>query len=203
MTHDAFSDLVLFAACLYLVITNLRPTQQRAGIGVACFWIGCAAALGVLKFSNFSPINQLVTGPHRIVAAIAAVSSFPTLAFSLAYPHSSISRRLGGAWWFTFIIGGLGIAIWLLGAKFWAQVIPAISSISIAYTLLRVRNGKQLWLGIFAIASLFASFGVALFMGPTSKALGIFSGTQLLHYFLAIALLLICLPNRTPATNTQ
>lgn len=203
MTHDSFSDLVLFAVCSYLVCTNLRPCQQRAGIGIACLWIGLAAGLGVLKFSDFSPINQLAAGPHRIVAAIAAVGAFPILAFSLTYPSSPIASRLNGAWWFTFIVGGLGIAIWLVGAKFWAQVTPALCSIPITIAVLQGRDGKGFWIGLFAITALFASFGVALFMGPTSKLLGVFSGTQLLHYLLSMALFLICVPvsSRSPRTK--
>ncbi|MBM3963703.1 MAG: hypothetical protein FJ308_01355 [Planctomycetes bacterium] len=201
MTHDAFSDLVLFSVCLYFFCINLTPSQQRAGLSIACLWIGLAAGLGVIKFSNFSPMNQWAQGPHRIIAAIAAVSSFPILAFSLTYPNSPIARRMDGAWWFTFIVGGLGIAIWLSGAKIWAQIVPAICSVPITIAILGSSKGKQVWLGILASASLFASFGVALFTGPTTKILNVFSGTQLLHYFLAVAIFLICLTSRRPTTE--
>lgn len=203
MTHDAFSDLVLFSVCIYFFCTNLTPAQQRAGISIACFWIGLAAALGVFRFSNYSPMNQWVQGPHRILSAIAAVSSFPILAFSLNYPESPIARRIDGAWWFTFIVGGFGIAIWLSGAKFWAQAVPAICSVPITIALLGSRKGNQFWFGLIAVASLLASFGVALFTGPTTKVLHVFSGTQLLHYFLAIAIFLICLTSKQQTREAE
>lgn len=201
MTHDALSDLVLFSVCVYLAFRNLAigkvrigdavVDRGRAGIGIACLVIGSAAILGVIRFSNWSPINERMHGPHRIVSTFAAVGAFPLFAYTLAYPGSPISRQASAAWWLTFVLGGFGLAAWLFGFKLWAQIAPALSGIWMIVSVATSFRGKSFQLGMLGLISLLASFLVTLMLPASDRVLGVFSSTQLFHYLLAAALLLI------------
>jgi hypothetical protein len=195
LTHDAFSDLVLFAVCIGLAIWNLPARREQAGLGIACLVIGLAALLGVIRFSDWDPYHHRALGPHRFAATFASVGAFPVLAYSLAYPESPLSKRLSGAWWLTFVVGGFGMAIWLLGFKLWAQIVPVLSGLWIASSIATGYRDRNPWLGTVGIVFLFASFAVTL-SGPAAvRVLGIFTTTQMFHYFLATALCLIAVSN--------
>lgn len=191
MTADAFSDLVLFAVCAWLARVSLPTARACAGLGIAYVLIGLAALLGVLRFSSWSLVSDLVQGAHQFASLAAAVGAFPILAYSLAYPDSALARRLSGAWWLTFVVGGMGVAFWILGVKSWAQVVPALCGLWIATTAVRRWQGRRKWLGVAGVGCLFASFAVVLLMPPGTHGSGLLSRTQLLHYSLALALSLI------------
>jgi hypothetical protein len=201
VTHNAFSDLVLCVTCMFIAFRNLPIGTGRvahvdsvsvyAGMGIACLVIGIAAALGVVRFSDWSPFNERMHGPHRIASTFAAVGAFPLLAYTLAHRGSPISRRVSGAWWFTFVVGGLGLGVWLLGFKLWAQIVPALSGIWMFYSIATSIRGRNLQLGALGLIFLLAAFLVTLMIPDSYNALGVFSSTQLFHYFLATALFLI------------
>lgn len=203
MTHDSFSDLVLCATCMFIAFRNLPIGTVRvdrgesdlgyAGIGIACLVIGMAAALGVVRFSDWSPFNERMHGPHRIASTFAAVGAFPLLAYTIAYRGSPISRRVSGAWWFTFVAGGLGLGVWLLGFKPWAQIVPALSGIWMIFSVAKLFRGRSLATGAFGLIFLLAAFLATLLIPDSYSVFGVFSSTQLFHYFLASALLLIAI----------
>jgi hypothetical protein len=197
LTHNSFSDLVLFAACAALAVRYLVLLRDQAGIGIACLLIGVAASLGVIQFSDWNPINELLRGPHRFASTLAAVGAFPVLAYSVAFPQSPISGRVSGAWWFAFVVGGLGFAVWLLGFKPWAQIVPALSGVWLAKKIVLDYRGISRSLGAMGLVFLFASFFVTLLIPASTQVLGIFTSVQLLHYFLAAALVLIALAAET------
>ena len=198
MTHDSFSDLVLLSVCMGIAYRCLTVHRERAGVGIACLLIGIAAFLGVIRFSDWKPIHELAEGPHRFASTIAAVGAFPILAYSLAFPKSPIATRLAGAWWFTFVVGGFGMAVWLLGFKLWAQIVPALCALWMAVSVAGGCRGRRLGLGIAGLVFLFASFGVTLFLPASTRVLGIFKSIQMFHYFLATALALIALATVPP-----
>lgn len=190
MTLDAFSDLVLWAVCMGLAW--LSRTRRFAGIGIACLLIGLAAGLGVFRFSSSAFISELVKGAHSFASLLAAVAGLPILAFSIGHPESPLARRGAGAWWLAFALGGLGVAVVVLGFKAWAQIVPVLSGVSMAWVVIRSPAGRDRAVGAAGVACLFASFAAALLMSPEARVLGVLSKTQLLHYLLALALVLIC-----------
>ena len=196
MTLDAFSDLVLFLACGWIVWTafktNLKTSNTRAGIGLAALLIGFAALLGTIKFSSFSEASALVKGAHQFASLVAGVGAFPILAFSLANPKSPIAQRMVGAWWFTFAVAGFGVALVVLGFKLWGQIVPAVCALWIGYTVLFKPHANRVWL-IVGWVSLVASFCATLFIKPDVLVFGVLSKVQLLHYFLALGLALLAM----------
>ena len=202
LTHDSFSDLVLFAVCACLAIRYLAFPRNMAGIGIACLLIAVAAFLGVIRFSDWSPLNEQTRGPHEFASKIAAVGAFPVLAFSLAFPASPIARRVSGAWWLAFMVGGFGFAVWLLAFKPWGQIAPALSGLWMAVSVVTSYRGTSRWLGIGGLVLLFTSLAVTVLIDSSSPLLGIFSTTQLLHYFLAAGLLLLACAAETSAHST-
>lgn len=200
MTHDAFSDLVLFATCMFIALRNLP--LGNAGVGIACLVIGIAASFGVIRFSDWSPFNERMHGPHRIASTFAAVGAFPLLAYTIAYPSSPISRRVSGAWWLTFVVGGLGLGVWLLGFKLWAQIVPALSAICMLYSVATSFRRSNLAFGAIGLIFLLAAFLATLLIPDSYSVIGVFSSTQLFHYFLAAALLLISISTaREPSSG--
>lgn len=180
MTPDAFSDLVLALVCA--VLAHRCRADGRGGVGVACFLIGIAALLGVLRFSSWEPLATAVGGAHRFASLVAAVAGFPLLAFSLASPGSALARHAGGAWWLAFPTGGFGIAAWLLGFKAWAQLAPVMSVFAIAWVVVGRWQGRRRWTGLLGVACLSGGFA-AVFLAPPGVK------TQVLHYALALGLL--------------
>ena len=191
MTADAFSDLVLFLVCAWLAYANFTQEEEPAGLGLTFVLIGLAAGLGVFRFSSFSGLSELVKGAHQFASLLSAVGAFPIWAFSLAYPESSLAKRLAGAWWLTFVVGGFGIAIWALGLKLWGQAIPALCGLWMVWTVLRGWRGRALWWGVAGLVCLFASFAATLLVPPQVQVMGLLTKTQLLHYLLAAALVLL------------
>lgn len=202
LTHDSFSDLVLFAVCSCLALRYLAFTRDRAGIGIACLLIAIAAFLGVIRFSDWNPLNKQTRGPHEFASMIAAVGAFPVLAFSLAFPDSPIARRVSGAWWLAFVVGGFGFAVWLLAFKPWGQIAPALSGFWMVASVATAYRGTSRWLGIGGLVLLFTSLAVTVLIDASSLLLGIFSPTQLLHYFLAAGLLLLACAAETAVRST-
>ncbi len=193
MTADAFSDAVLCLCALWLMRANGR--QQQGGLGLACGVIGVAAMLGVLRFSNWTAASQAVAGTHQFLSLLGAVGAFPLLAYALAYPHSPLARRFSGAFWMMFSVGGLGLAVVLLGAKVWGQVVPVLSVLWIAHTVVRRWPGARRWRGLLGVLALLAGFAATLLMPrPDSLWLGWLSRMEILHYTLAAALLLLAWP---------
>ena len=99
MTPDSFSDLALFLVCLGILHRCWWVQTDRAAIGLAGLLIGFAAALGVLRFSTWTEIGDLVKGVHQFASVLAAVAGFPMLALGI----------------------GMGIAYWP-GWLFWASL---------------------------------------------------------------------------------
>jgi len=193
VTADAFSDLVLFAVCVWLAWQCLPAHVGRAGIGVACVLIGTAALLGVFRFSSWPDVSEAVRGAHQFAALVAAVGAFPIWAMSLAQPESAIAQRLAGAWWVTFVLAGVGVAVVVLGVKAWQQAVPLLCGLWIAYIVVTRRRGLQRWVGAAGVLCLMGTFGVALLVKvPEALVLGLVSKTQALHYLLAAALVGTC-----------
>ena len=190
MTPDAFSDLVLAVTCFWCV--RRASARGDGGIVIACLLIGLAATIGVLRFSSWETVAGAVGGAHRFAALVAAVAGFPLLAFSLASPRSALARHAAGAWWLAFVVGGFGIAAWLLGFKAWAQLAPLASGLAIAWAVMRHEDGPGRWAGLLGVLLLFAGFAIAAGAWPTDGAPSALpSKTQALHYALAAALWLL------------
>ncbi len=192
MTLDSFSEIILILACAWIAWRTFKQTDAYAGIGLAALIIGFAAFLGMVRFSSFADASALIKGPHQFASIVASVSAFPILAFSLARPKSPIAMRIAGAWWMTFVAAGFGVALVALGFKLWAQTVPAVCALWIGYSVIFTKAGRSLP-RILGFLSLLLSFAATLLIKPDILIFGIFSKTQLLHYFLAIALVLLAL----------
>lgn len=188
MNADALSDLVLLLVCAAILRFHLRP---RPALAVAAGLIGLAASLGVLRYSGW--VEML--GPHRFASLLAACAAFPLMAAGLRWPDAPLAKRATAVGRFVLVVGGVGIALTLTGVAMWRDVVPGVSALVIAWTVVQQRNT---W-GMAGTLALLCSFVVAATGKPESNYLGWFNTVQLMHYTLAIALALLAVG----ATRTQ
>lgn len=193
MNPDALSDLVLLGACGWILARTLKA---RPSIAVAAVLFGVAALVGVLRFSGF----DMLSGVHKFTSLLAACAAFPLLAYALSWPQDPTSVRLSAAARFAMLFGGVGVAIVAVGFKPWGQIVPILSGLLIAWTMLRLRSVP----GLLGVIALFASFGIAVGMDATTLVGGLFNRVQLLHYSLALALVLLTLrPTKSQAVSSR
>ncbi len=185
MNADAASDGVLLLVCAFIAARNL---QTRTAVAVAVGLIGCAAALGVLRFSGVVHVAGLhVPGAHSLASGFAAVVAFPLLACALRWPLAPVAGRSWVLAGFVLLTGGIGLAFTLHGIKLWGMVVPGVAALVIAWTAVQRRSAP----GMLGAALLLGSFAVAALGKPDSMWLGVFSRIELLHYLLAPALVLL------------
>ena len=145
--------------------------------------LGLAAAMGVLRYSGL----EWALGPHRFFSLLAACVAFWLMVAALRWPHAPLARQATAVGRFVVLLGGLGIAASQVGAAWWAQVVPGLSALVLAWTMVQQRSA----LGILGSVALVASFVVAALAAPDVQLLGMFNKTQSLHYLLALAVLLL------------
>lgn len=180
MNLDALSDLVLLLVCAAIVWFHLR---QRPALAVAAGLIGLAACLGVLRYSGWTEM----LGPHRFASLLAACAAFPLLAAGLRWPDAPLATRATAVGRFVLVVGGVGVALTLAGVPLWRDLVPALSVLVIAWTVVQQRN---LW-GMAGTLALVGSFVVAATGKADSNYLGLFNNVQLMHYTLALGLALL------------
>ena len=180
MNADALSDLVLLLVCGVVVWFHRR---ERPALAVAAGLIGLAAGLGVLRYSGWAEM----LGPHRFASLLAACAAFPLLAAGLRWPDAPLATRATAVGRFVLIGGGVGIALTLSGVTLWRDVVPGVSALVIAWTVVQQRNA---W-GMAGTLALLGSFVVAATGKADSNYLGLFNAVQLMHYALALALALL------------
>jgi hypothetical protein len=174
---DAISDLVLVLVCVLLLLRNAR---LRPGIAYACAGVGCAAATGVLHLSGFAAAS----GPHRFFTLMASCTALPLLADAMIWPNGEPARTRRGAALFLFMSSLVAIVL-VIGLKLalWLQIVPGLAALGILYGSLQNRRPPA----IVGALILVASFGM-LVLGVPLRPL---SQAELLHYAMAVALLLI------------
>jgi len=178
MNADALSDLVLLLGCAAAGwLGGPGRPAWRAAMGL----LGVAAACGVLRYSG---VDEAL-GPHRFLSLLAASVAFLLMLASLRWPQSPLALRPTAVGRFVVLVGGLGVAVSQMGAPWWAQVVPGVSALAIAWTMLARRSV----LGGVGSAALLAGFAVAALAGPEALLVGLFNKTQALHYLLAVAVL--------------
>ena len=188
MNADALSDLVLLLVCGTIVWFHRR---ERPALAVAAGLIGLAACLGVFRYSGWAEM----LGPHRFASLLAACAAFPLLAAGLRWPDAPLATRATAVGRFVLIVGGVGIALTLSNVALWRDVVPGVSALVIAWTVVQQRNA---W-GMAGTLALLASFAVAATGKADSNYLGLFNTVQLMHYTLALALALLAVgATRTP-----
>ena len=187
MNADALSDLVLLAVC---AAVGWRDLRTRPAVAVGAGLIGCAALLGVLRFSGIA----MLYGPHRFFSLLAACAAFSLLAAGLRWPDAVIARRPAAVGRFVVVVGGVGVALTVLGVGLWSQIVPGLSALVIVWTALQQRRAAA----IVGALLLVGSFVVAATGKPGTLYLDYFNSTQALHYLLAggVALLALVRPYR-------
>ena len=160
MNPDALSDLVLLLVCATVAWRDLRT---RPAIAVGAGLIGLAALLGVLRFSGVA----MVYGPHRFFSLLAACVAFTLLAAGLRWPDAAIARRAAAVGRCVVVVGGVGVALTVMGVGLWSQIVPGLSALVIVWTALQQRRALYL---------------------------DYFNSTQALHYLLAAGIALLALP---------
>ena len=173
MNPDALSDLVLLLVCATVAWRDLRT---RPAIAVGAGLIGLAALLGVLRFSGVA----MVYGPHR----------FFSLPAGLRWPDAAIARRAAAVGRCVVVVGGVGVALTVMGVGLWSQIVPGLSALVIVWTALQQRRA----LAIVGALLLVGSFAVAATGKPGTLYLDYFNSTQALHYLLAAGIALLALP---------
>ena len=139
MNADALSDLVLLLVCAAVVWRDLRT---RPAIAVGAGLIGFAALLGVVRFSGVA----MVYGPHRFFSLLAACVAFSLLAAGLRWPDAAIAKRHAAIGRFVVVVGGLGVALTVLGVALWSQIVPGLSAVVIVWTALQQRSAAAIML---------------------------------------------------------
>lgn len=183
MNADALSDLVLLLVCAAVVWRNLH-TRPAIAVGVGL--IGVAAMLGVLRFSGVA----MVYGPHRFFSLLSACAAFTLLAAGLRWPDAAIAKRPAAVGRFVVLVGGVGVALTVMGFGLWSQLVPGASAILIVWTALQHRSASA----IAGALLLVGSFVVAASGKSGTMYLGYFNSTQALHYLLAAGIALLALP---------
>ena len=180
MNLDALSDLVLLLVCAAVLWFHLR---LRPALAVAAGLIGLAACLGVFRYSGWTEM----LGPHRFASLLAACAAFPLLASGLRWPDAPLATRGTAVGRFILVVGGVGIVLTLAGVALWRDMVPGVSALVIAWTMVQQRNA---W-GLAGTLALLGSFVVAATGKADSNYLGLFNTVQLMHYTLALALALL------------
>ncbi len=177
MSGDALADLLLAAVCAYLFFANLG---RRPGIALACATLGLAAAFGVAFYLGAAPAS----GPHRFFSLMSSCAALPLLADAVAWPDGEPARTQRGAALYLFT--GTLLAVFLvvvLGIRPWAKLAPALAAGLLVCGTLRARRLLPL-LGAGLLLFTFALMASGAARRPLDP-------TQVLHYGLAAALLLI------------
>ena len=183
MNPDALSDLVLLLVCATVA---WRDRRTRPAIAVGAGLIGLAALLGVLRFSGVA----MVYGPHRFFSLLAACVAFTLLAAGLRWPDAAIARRAAAVGRCVVVVGGVGVALTVMGVGLWSQIVPGLSALVIVWTALQQRRAPA----IVGALLLVGSFVVAATGKPGMLYLNYFNSTQVLHYLLAAGIALLALP---------
>ena len=189
MSADAVSDLVLLLAC---AASAWWAGAGRAGWRGAMLLLGVAAGMGVFRYSGL----EWALGPHRFFSLLAACVAFWLMAAALRWPQEPLASQATAVGRFVVLLGGLGIAASQVGASWWAQVVPGLSALVLAWTMLQQRST----LGLLGSGALVASFAVAALAAPDAQILGVFNKTQALHYLLALAVLAL---GKVPAGRVE
>jgi hypothetical protein len=137
MNPDALSDLVLLAAC---AASAWRVAVVRAAWRGAMLLLGLAAAMGVLRYSGL----EWALGPHRFFSLLAACVAFWLMVAALRWPQAPLARQATAVGRFVVLLGGLGIAASQVGAAWWAQVVPGLSALVLAWTMVQQRSALGL-----------------------------------------------------------
>lgn len=176
MNADALSDVVLLLACTASAwLFGAGRPAWRGGM----LLLGLAAAAGVLRYSGV----DWALGPHRFMSLLAACVAFLLMLTALRWPEAPLAKRPTAVGRFVVLVGGFGVAVSQMGAPLWAQVVPGVSAMVIAWTMLERRSVP----GVLGSAALLGSFAVAALAPNDTVLAGLFNKTQALHYLLALA----------------
>jgi hypothetical protein len=178
-TGYAISDFVLALSCIFI---GVRAPRARAGVALACAALAAAAVLGVLRFS----VVPEISGPHKFFSLIGGTAALPLLAASVAWPDSKSAKTGRGAAVALLVGSGIGIAL-IAGAVFplWGQAAPAASALVLLGGALRLRNGWAI-AGAAVLVITFAEVAAGVTLAG-------YAPTEILHYGMAAALLLLYL----------
>lgn len=149
----------------------------------------CAA----IVWSHLRQRPALAVGAGLI--GLAACAAFPLLAAGLRWPDAPLATRATAVGRFILVVGGWGIVLTLAGVTLWRDLVPGLSVLVIAWTVVQQRN---LW-GMAGTLALVGSFVVAATGKADSNYLGLFNTVQLMHYTLAWGLAFLAVG----ATRTQ
>jgi len=178
-TGYAVSDFVLALSCLFIAA---RTARTRPGVALACAALAAAALLGVLRFS----VAPEVGGAHRFLSLIGGTAALPLLAASVTWSDGRPAKTGRGAAVFLLAGSALGIALIASGLfPLWGQIVPAASALVLLGRALRMSAVRT----IAGAAVLAVTFG-AVAAGLTVAG---YAPTEILHYGMAAALLLLCL----------
>ena len=177
MNGAAASELVLALACAAII---WRHAGKRPGIVVAVGLIGAAAALGTVRLSGL----DVLLGPHRFAAMLAACAGFPLLGFSIRYPDDPIAAQAAGAGRFVVLLGGLGAVVTMAGVAAWGPALSLIAVLAVLWTLVSARE---------AVGIAGAAIMLAVMLATLVGRHDLFNPAVVLHLGLAAGLTMVCL----------
>jgi hypothetical protein len=177
MNLQAGFDGLLALVAFWVV---LGPARQRPALQLGCLLLGCAAALGTLRFSGLLPLPKL----HQFVSLLGAGVGLPLLCFGLVKPAGVVALQRRFTWIFAVVAAVLCVLIGVVaGVKLWGSVCAFASALIIVAASAARKDMIALCSGgcmVFA----FAAFAGQLRAGPLQPG-------EFLHIGLALALLFL------------
>ena len=74
------------------------------------------------------------------MSLLAACVAFLLMLTALRWPEAPLAKRATAVGRFVVLVGGFGVAVSQMGAPLWAQVVPGVSAMVIAWTMLERRS---------------------------------------------------------------
>lgn len=144
---DGVLALVAFAVAVY--------GGRSAAVRLGAVLLGCAAALGSLRFSGLLVLPEL----HQFASALGGAVGLPLLAIVAVWPAGGVATQRRYTWIFAVTAGAACVLVVVVGGfKLWASAWALLSALAMLAVGLRRRQP----LGIAAAACLLAAFAAFL-----------------------------------------
>ena len=174
MSSLALTDALLVLSAAFLIY----QAHGNIGVRLASTVLMLAAALGVLRFSEWLPLP----GPHQFMVTMSSSAAMPLLALALLQRESAIARSRQIAWVFLIVSATIGLILTAaLGIKLYAQAIAVLSVLALIVGMARRRDWWPTGAGVCML------LGMILFVSKVSLP-GVLVPGDFLHLGIAVGL---------------
>lgn len=153
MNWSAILDGMLALASVSLAI---KASSTFPALRLGSWVLGCASALGTLRFSGLWPQPSL----HQFFSMLGAGVGLPLLALTLSKPESAVARQRRFSWIFAVGMSVACILITLVAhIKIWSSACAMFSAMAIVVMALKRKDSKAGMAGLFMLFALLAFAG--------------------------------------------